>query len=187
MEPAPSPGVGGAPKPPLPALEAGAAPAPLSGGSTVAPDAEKAEPGRSALPLKPKGWCKSAGKKLAKLFDVGVDWAAEELFNREANDADADDVKEMGEGIGEQMAVWFPDSELTPWKKIIVAGGCIVAEKMIGSTKLPPKPKPGDTIAAKAAAPAIAPKPLALVPSSPVPAPDAGTTRAETNPHPSLT
>jgi hypothetical protein len=164
-----------------------AAPAALPGAPAVAPDAEKAEPGKSAPPLKPKGWCKSAGNKLAKLFDAGVDWVGEEVFNRELNDADDADVKEMGEGLGEQLAVWFPDSELTPWKKIIVAGACIVAEKSIGSKKLPPKPKPGDAIAAKPTTPAPTTpppgKPLELVRSPAVPAAD--TTRAETNPQPS--
>jgi hypothetical protein len=159
-------------------------------GPAVAPEAEKAESGRPAAPLKPKGWCKSAGNKLAKLFDVGVDWIGEEVFNRELNDADDVDVKEMGEGLGEQLATWFPDSELTPWKKIIVAGACIVAEKSIGSKKLPPKPKPGDAIAAKSTpAPTPAPpagKPLQLVPADSPAAPAAGTTRAETNPPPSM-
>jgi len=203
MEPAPPPGAGGGRALADPAGSAAGAKTPAAGSAaspgapTVAPDAEKADSGRSAPPLKPKGWCKSAGKKLARLFDVTVDWAYEELGNREANDADEEDIKEMGEGIGEQLAVWFPDAELTPWKKIIVAGACIVAEKGIGAKKLPPKPKPGDAIAAARPAP-VAPPPgkvLTLAapfppppptPPSPAAVPAADSTRAETNPQPSI-
>jgi len=146
----------------------------LPAASTVAPDGEKASAGKSAPPLKPKGWCKSAGKKLAKLFVLGVETAAEAM-HRKPNDPDDDDVDELGEGLGEQMAVWFPDMELTPMKKIIIAGSCIAGEMLIGSEKLPRKPaaiatesKPG---------PAAPPMPLRIVA-----APAADTTPPEIRP-----
>lgn len=144
--------------PPDGAAGAGASPtAPAAAQPTPTAAAAEEKPAPS---LKPKGWCRAAGKKIAKLFDYALDAIAEHGLEKEANDADEDDLKEFAEGVGEQLAIWFPDMELTPGKKILIAGVAIVAEKYVGMEDIPRKP------------PSIAPKKLELVsPSPPSPPP----------------
>jgi hypothetical protein len=96
----------------------------------------------------PKGWCKQAGKRLTTVFVAGTEWALEK-FHRKANEPDEDDVDEFAKGLGQQLAVWFPDTAMTPGKTMLLAGGFIVAEMAIGSEKIPRK----ETIQTKVAPP----------------------------------
>jgi hypothetical protein len=190
-----SPAAAGAPTPvmaPGSATAAGHDPAAASSAAstvapTVAPDEEKAAPGRSAPPLKAKGWCKSAGKRLAKLFVAGTEFALEKM-HRKANEPDDDDVDDFGEALGAQMTVWFPDTELTPAKQLLLAGAFIVGEMAIGSEKIPRKPagiadaKPGQEPTTPATRPTLSavPKP----PEPPAPVRVADITPVEIRPQP---
>jgi hypothetical protein len=63
-----------------------------------------------------------------------------EAAGRRANDPDDEDVRDFGLALGQQLAIWFPDTALTPFKQMIVSGAFIVGEMSIGSEKLPKKP-----------------------------------------------
>lgn len=103
--------------------------------STSPPAAAPSAP----LPPATPGWCKSAGKRLAKLFEATVDFALEKM-RREANEPDDDDVDDFGEAMGAQLAIWFPDTAMTPAKQLMLSGSFIVGGMCIGSKKLPPEP-----------------------------------------------
>lgn len=126
-------------------------PAPLGaqGGPGAAPGGEPSPPPAATLvpavpdtlePIAPETptWCRSAGKRLAKVFVAGTEFALEK-FGREANEPDDDDVDDFGGAVGRQLAVWFPDSELTPAKQMMLSGSLIVGAMCIGSKKIPPK------------------------------------------------
>ena len=92
-------------------------------------------------PLPPEGptWCKSAGRRLAALFVASTEWAMEKAAKRRANDPDDDDVDAFGEAMGQQLGMWFPDSELSPAKQLMISGSFIVGAMWIGAEKIPPK------------------------------------------------
>jgi len=83
-------------------------------------------------------WCATAGRRLARVFVDGVEWANERFRRRRANEPDDEDVKEFGEALGESLGQWFPDSELTPGKKALIAGLAIGATMSIGAKKIEP-------------------------------------------------
>ena len=123
-----------------------------------------------APPAEPTGWCKQAGKRLAKLFVVSTEWAIEQ-FDRIPGEPDEDDVDEFGRAMGRQMAVWFPDTALTPGKQLIIAGAFIAAEMGATSKKLPPPAKPRQLAS-------VSPLPRS---ESPAPAPAAAGMSGETS------
>lgn len=140
---------------------------PPAGEDKNAPSPNTDEPTRPVAlePLPPpKGWCKQAGRRLATVFVAGTEWALEK-FHRRANDPDDDDVDEFGKAMGQQLAVWFPDTAMTPAKAMLLAGTFIVAEMSIGSEKIPRKETITPTKALPPPAPAPAPKPNGSAPT----------------------
>lgn len=121
-----------------------ASPAPLDG-----PVPSPNQPGASSTPTSspdastppaappPSGWTRSAGKRLAQLFVATTDFALEKM-RRRANEPDDDDVEDFGVAMGAQLAVWFPDTAMTPAKQLMLSGAFIVGGMCIGSEKLPP-------------------------------------------------
>lgn len=135
---------------PAPAPTLGAqGPAALFGGEPTAPPAAPPPPGPALppppdtlepLPPEVPTWCKSAGKRFAQLFVAANDWAAEKLKpKRKLNDPDDDDVEAFGKSAGDSLAHWFPDSELSPVKQMLISGAFITGAMWIGSEKLPPE------------------------------------------------
>lgn len=94
-----------------------------------------------AAPPKAKGWCKPAGKRLADLFVAACEFGIEKLARRKPNEPDDDDVDDFGEAMGQQLAIWFPDTEMTPGKQLMLSGAFIAGAMCIGAEKLPPEPK----------------------------------------------
>jgi hypothetical protein len=84
-------------------------------------------------------WTKPAGRRLAKFFVAACDWGVE-LFGREANEPDDEDVDDFGLAMGEQLTVWFPNAELTPAKQLMLSGACIVGGMCVGSKKIEKPP-----------------------------------------------
>jgi hypothetical protein len=73
------------------------------------------------------------------LFVASTEWAMEKAAKRRANDPDDDDVDAFGEAMGQQLGMWFPDSELSPAKQLMISGSFIVGAMWIGAEKIPPK------------------------------------------------
>lgn len=71
---------------------------------------------------------------------AGADWAGERMARRKFNEPDEDDEDDFARALGSQLAIWFPDSALTPGKQLIMSGAFIAGTMCIGSEKLPPPP-----------------------------------------------
>ncbi len=91
-------------------------------------------------PPRPTGWQKHAGPRVAKLF-VTILEAAGDWFKppRKPKEVEDSDLQEFGDAMGDQLALWFPDSELTPLKRLVLAGASMGATMYMGAEKLPPK------------------------------------------------
>ncbi len=111
------------------------APSVASGAPAAAPPSKSAEP--DPFP-EAKGWCKSAGKRLTQVF-IAATVAAIDALGREPNEPDEDDEEAFAEAMGSQLAIWFPDSALTPAKQLMLSGSFIAGSMWIGAKK---KPKP---------------------------------------------
>jgi len=83
-------------------------------------------------------WCGHAGKMGAMAF-VSVLEALYERAGREANEVEPHDLQEFQEDLGRALAAWFPNAELTPFKKCLITGAGVAGSMWIGAKKLPPK------------------------------------------------
>lgn len=88
-------------------------------------------------PPTPPAWTKFAAPKLTKLFLLLADQAGKWLKPpRKAKEPEKVSVDEFSDALAEQLTVWMPNAELSPAKKMILAGGSIVASMYIGAPKL---------------------------------------------------
>jgi hypothetical protein len=93
----------------------------------------------SAAPVPtPHGWTRLAGPKIARLFEAAMESAIEST-GREPNEADDSDVEELGEALAQQLAVWFPDAALSPFKSVLLAAATVGGEMWIGARKMSPE------------------------------------------------
>jgi len=98
-------------------------------------------------------WCGMAGRRISQAFVMLVEGAALRFAKRQTAEPEDDDVKELGIALGEQMAIWFPDSDLTPATKIMIAAASVTATMIVGSTPIKPPvrsvstPKPIEDVA----------------------------------------
>src|SRR6185369_9020250 len=67
---------------------------------------------------------------------VGICGAAVSKAGREPNDPEEEDVEEFKAALSEQLPIWFPQAELSPFKRMLMAGGFIA-----GSMWYDAKPK----------------------------------------------
>ncbi len=149
-----------------PAVEAAplAAPAPLAEVIPIRPAPEEPPAPRKSG----NTWCGSAGRRLARVFVAATDWGIERL-GRRANEPEDEDVDDFGRALGEQLGRWFPDTELTPIKQMILSGALITGAMWTGAEKIEKK-KPANTNAPEVA------------PSSPPGVPGAATISSTTPP-----
>jgi hypothetical protein len=86
-------------------------------------------------------WCRMAGKNIAKAYVMLVEGACARFAKRKVADPEDEDVTELGVALGEQMAIWFPDSEMTPATKMAIAAASVTATMVVGSTPIRPPAK----------------------------------------------
>jgi len=87
-------------------------------------------------PVPIPSWCPLVAKRLAPLFVIADRWIIERGGKLKANEPNESTVDDFAEGCAEQLAVWFPDAELSPWKKIMVAAIAIHGEARIGAKRV---------------------------------------------------
>jgi hypothetical protein len=103
------------------------------------PDADTSSPPAAPAPGQPlpiPSWCPFVAKRFAALFVIADRWIIERGGKLKANEPNESTVEEFADGCAEQLAIWFPDAELSPWKKILVAGIGIHGEQRIGAKRV---------------------------------------------------
>jgi hypothetical protein len=78
---------------------------------------------------------------------VGACGAAINRAGREPNDPEDEDVAEFKEALSEQLPRWFPQAELSPFKRMLLSGG-FIAGSMWYDAKPKPKQEPKSTSSA---------------------------------------
>jgi hypothetical protein len=97
---------------------------------------------------------------------VGICGAAISRAGREPNDPEDEDVEEFKEALAEQLPKWFPQAELSPFKRMLLAGG-FIAGSMWYDAKPKAKEEPSKGSAAQGAdTPGEQPPMLRPVPST---------------------
>lgn len=91
--------------------------------------------------VKPNAFHRRAGARLATMFVAVTEWGIEKT-GRQPGEPDEDDVEDFGEAMGEQLAIWLPNVELTPGKQLALAATFIAGEMIATSKKLPPREPP---------------------------------------------
>lgn len=89
-------------------------------------------------PVIPPMWCKMAGRQISQAYVLLVTGGLRRFAGREAKEPEEDNVEELGAALGEQLAIWFPDSELTPLARAGIAAAAIGATMVVGSTPIKP-------------------------------------------------
>lgn len=103
----------------------------------VTPDGSNGEVIVTAPVVTPT-WCKMAGTQIADAYVLLVKGALLRFAKREAKDPEEDNVKELGTALGDQLAIWFPDTEMTPLGKVALAAAAVTATMVVGSTPIQP-------------------------------------------------
>lgn len=94
--------------------------------------------GSEVVPTPPPTWCRMAGKQIADAYVLIVRGSLRRFGGREAKDPEDDNVEELGTALGEQLAIWFPDTEMSPMAKIGIAAAAVTATMVVGSTPVQP-------------------------------------------------
>ena len=159
-----SPGEGAAPAP-RPGFGAALAVARGAAAPGAAPAAAPAAPPAPVEPPPPKGWHKSAARRVTSLFIAATDKVIEKRGREPVETPDDDpDRLEMAAELSAQFAIWFPDTALPPWGRACIVAAGIASDKWITAEPIEEKPP--------AVAPVPAPVPVrAAVTTAPAPRP----------------
>lgn len=90
-------------------------------------------------------WCRMAGRRIADAYVMLIEGGMARFARRKVKDPEDEDVKELGNALGEQMAIWFPDTEMTPATKIAIAAASVAATMVVGSTPITPSVQSAST------------------------------------------
>lgn len=90
------------------------------------------------LPAVPPTWCRMAGRRMSQAFVMIVEGGCRRFAKREAAEPEEEDTKELGIALGEQLAIWFPDSDMTPATKCMIAAASVTATMVVGSKPIKP-------------------------------------------------
>ncbi len=99
---------------------------------------ELPKPQLSLVPAPPPTWCKMAGKRISQAYVMLIEGACARFAKRQTSEPEDEDVTELGNALGEQMAIWFPDTEMTPATKIAIAAASVAATMVVGSKPIAP-------------------------------------------------
>lgn len=125
-----------------------------------------------AVPEPPKPpeirrWHRKVGGGVVKLALAGIEKGIDKLGRvADAPDRDDDDVVEATEDFAEQMAIWFPNTDVPPWGRglIVLAG---IAGEMYVDAEPKKKELPSNSPGAKSSQQTATPQPTA--PAAPTP------------------
>lgn len=82
---------------------------------------------------------------------MGVCGAAVSRAGREPNDPEEKDVESFREALSEQLPLWFPQAELSPFKRMLMAGTFIAGSMWYDAKPKPKEPAKETTSAAQGA------------------------------------